>query len=174
MPHFLFLYLICIRLDRKDIDGLEYRLYEEFHRLNRERFDGIILPHRLRFSCCSVRTHGRIELHKRKIMVSLLLYEQYGWNAVVQTLLHEMTHALIHQQGGQARHTKKFWLEFEKRGGIMERYDVKPKSTYVYACPSCEKEYERIKKLVKTHSCSRCDKKYNPAYRLYLKRDKYP
>lgn len=100
------------------------------------------------------------------------MYEQHGWNAVTQTLLHEMTHALIHQQGGQARHTKRFWLEFEKRGGVREKHDVKPKSTYVYACPSCEREYERIKKLARRSSCGRCDRRYNPAYQLYLKRDK--
>lgn len=153
---------------------IKKRLYDEFNLLNRQRFASEIEKYSLRFSQYSARTHGRIDFGKKEIMISLPMYEQYGWEAVRMTLLHEMTHALIHQRGGQARHTKRFWHEFEKRGGVREKIDVKPKNPYVYACPTCGQEIERMRRIKRPwlHSCSICDKSYNPRHRLFLKKDK--
>ncbi|MBD3388232.1 MAG: hypothetical protein GF416_04060 [Candidatus Altiarchaeales archaeon] len=161
-------------MDSKERSELEARLREEFERLNRERFDNSIEDYKLRFSKSSVRTHGSINLETKTIRISYPMYEQHGWEMVAQTLLHEMTHALIHQQGGHARHTKRFWNEFEKRGGVRDRIDVKPTAPYVYACPTCQQEIERIRPMKRPwlYSCIRCDRNYNPKHRLYLKREK--
>ncbi len=158
-----------------EVDVLTGKLYKEFERLNRERFEGEIKPYKLRFSRYSARTHGRITYCRGEIMISLNMYEQHGWDAVTQTLLHEMTHALLHQRGSQNRHSKIFWREFEARGGVRQRLDVKPRAAYVYACPTCGVEIERMRKIKRPwmHSCIRCDKNYNPRHRLYLKRDKH-
>lgn len=40
---------------------------------------------------------------------------------------------------------------------------------YLYACPSCGKEYPRVKRYSKPVSCGRCDKRYNAAFVLQLK-----
>lgn len=40
---------------------------------------------------------------------------------------------------------------------------------YLYACPSCGKEYPRTRRYSQAVSCSSCDKSYNPRYRLLLK-----
>ncbi len=153
---------------------LDRKLKELFNRLNRERFNGEIEPYKLRWSTRSIRTHGSIYFNKKEIMVSAELLRQHGWDAVEQTMLHEMTHALIHQRGGHNRHTKRFWREFERRGGVRDKMEVEPNAAYVYACPTCGTEYERMRELKKgQYSCSRCDKRYNPEHRLYLKRDKH-
>lgn len=158
-------------MDAETLEDLARKLTQEFHRLNRERFDGIIEDYGLRFSRRAVRTHGSVNYGKKEIMLSLPLYEQYGWNTVVNTLLHEMTHALIHQQGGQNRHTKRFWREFEKHGGVRDNIDVMPEKTHVYACTTCGREFSRMRKIRKLwkYSCIKCDRKYNPKHRLYLR-----
>jgi predicted SprT family Zn-dependent metalloprotease len=154
-----------------DLKGLNQLLKLEFERLNKERFNGQIQEYKLKFHRTSCRTHGRINLAKKEIMISLPMYEQYGWPAVTQTLLHEMVHALFHQEGRHVRHTKAFWREFEKRGGTREKIDVKPKNPYTYACPTCESEIERARRIRNPgrYSCAKCDRKYNPKHRLYLK-----
>ncbi len=40
---------------------------------------------------------------------------------------------------------------------------------YVYACPSCHKEYLRVRRYARPVSCGRCDRHYNPAFLLELK-----
>jgi predicted SprT family Zn-dependent metalloprotease len=158
-------------MDEAGLAALNGRLGEEFARLNAERFGGELPPHMLRFSGRSVRTHGRINFGKREIMVSFPLYEQHGWEAVVNTLLHEMTHALVRQRGWRDGHSRRFWRELGERGGGRARYDVRPKKAYVYACPTCGREFERLRRLKRPwmYSCIRCDGRYNPRHRLYLK-----
>ncbi len=39
---------------------------------------------------------------------------------------------------------------------------------YLYACPSCGKQYPRTRKYSQAVSCSTCDKHYNPRFRLLL------
>lgn len=159
------------RMDIKKKRMLDEKLRKEFDRLNIEKFSGQIERYELKFSEYSARTHGRINFKRMHIMISLPMLRQYGWDAVRQTLLHEMCHALIHQQGGHPRHTKRFWSEFQKRGGIRDRLCVKPQRAYVYACPTCDTEFERMRKIKKPwlYSCSRCDKGFNIRHRLYLR-----
>lgn len=45
---------------------------------------------------------------------------------------------------------------------------------YVYACPSCGKEYLRVKRYARPVSCGRCDRHYNPAFLLVLKQTLTP
>ncbi|MFH1054748.1 MAG: SprT-like domain-containing protein [Candidatus Altiarchaeota archaeon] len=152
------------------MDELTLRLRDEFARLNIERFGGLIQEHSVRFSRRSFRTHGSINFRRKQIRVSLQLYEQHGWEAVVQTLLHEMTHALLHQEGRRDRHTKLFWAEFKSRGGVRDKLEVKPVGGFVYACPTCGLEMHRLRKIRHPwrYSCRSCDRRYNPRHRLYL------
>ena len=41
---------------------------------------------------------------------------------------------------------------------------------YVYACPNCDKEYQRVRRYARPVSCGRCDRHYNPAFLLVLRR----
>ncbi|HEX6819219.1 MAG TPA: hypothetical protein VF120_12655 [Ktedonobacterales bacterium] len=41
---------------------------------------------------------------------------------------------------------------------------------YVYACPSCDKEYLRVRRYTRPVSCGRCDRHYNPAFLLELRK----
>ncbi len=163
------------KMDAKGKKEVEKILVAKFNALNEQKFQGVIESYSLKFSPYSARTHGRINFQKKEIMISFPMLEQYGWDAVEQTLLHEMCHARVHQQGGQPRHTKRFWREFEKRGGKRDKMQVKPKAAYVYACPTCDGEFERMRRIAKPwlYSCSTCDKRFNLNHRLYLKRDKY-
>ena len=158
----------------EDLEPLNHRLCGEYDRLNAERFNGQAGGYAVHFSRTACRTHGCINFRRKRIMVSYPMYEQHGWEAVVQTLLHEMTHALLHQEGAHDRHTKRFYSELLSRGGSKRKYDVKPKSAYIYACPTCGRETARLKRIrsPSRYSCSKCDKRFNPQHRLYLKRDK--
>lgn len=40
---------------------------------------------------------------------------------------------------------------------------------YIYACPRCGKEYQRVRRYPRPVSCGACDHAYNPAYALVLK-----
>jgi predicted SprT family Zn-dependent metalloprotease len=40
---------------------------------------------------------------------------------------------------------------------------------YIYACPRCGKEYQRVRRYPRPVSCGTCDHAYNPAYALVLK-----
>ncbi len=40
---------------------------------------------------------------------------------------------------------------------------------YVYVCPRCGKEYQRVRRYPRPVSCGACDHAYNPAYALVLK-----
>ena len=163
-------------MDEAGIEELTARLKAEFHRLNAKRFSGELDDYAPRLSRSSVRVHGSVNFRRKQIRISLPMYEQNGWGAVVNTLLHEMTHALLHKTGHPGRHTKLFWEEFKRRGGVRDRIDVQPQSCYIYACRTCGREIRRMRKLKRPwmYSCRRCDKRYNPRHRLYLKKDKNP
>ncbi len=40
---------------------------------------------------------------------------------------------------------------------------------YIYVCPRCGKEYQRVRRYPRPVSCGTCDHAYNPAYALVLK-----
>ncbi len=40
---------------------------------------------------------------------------------------------------------------------------------YIYVCPRCGKEYQRVRRYPRAVSCGSCDHAYNPAYALVLK-----
>ena len=154
------------------VEALNLKLKSEFDRLNRECFGGEIGEYTLRFSRNQVRTHGCINFQLRRITISLPLYKQHGWDAVTDTLLHEMTHALLHGRGCGDRHTRLFYRELLSRGGTMIKRHVQPPAAYVYACPTCGREIHRIRKIRMPwlRSCGSCDRQYNPRHRLYLKK----
>jgi len=161
-------------MEKLDQQIIEERLADEYGILNRNSFGGKLPKYAIRLSRRAIHTHGSVNFQKREVMISEALFSQHGWEAVRQTLLHEMAHILIHKDGGHARHTKRFWEEFEKRGGVRDRLEVKPKSSYVYACSTCSREIYRSYKIKNpvNYSCLKCDKEYNPDHKLILKRDK--
>jgi len=161
-------------MDKAELRGLALRLLQEFDRLNAERFGGVLPKHKLKFSRRAVRTHGCINLTDRVIRISLPMLEQHGWDAVSNTLLHEMTHAFLHLSSQGRAHGRRFWMELESRGGSRIKYDVSPRSCYVYACPTCGLEVPRLRRIKQPwrYSCSKCDSRYNPKHKLFLKRDK--
>lgn len=161
-------------LDIEEIEAFRGRLIKEFVRMNTELFGNAIPEYEIRVSRRSYRTHGSINFARKTIRISLPLFIQHGWRQARQTLLHEMTHAYIHEQGGRTGHTKRFWREYERRGGVREKVYVEPENHYVYACPTCGTEIKRVRRIRRpwTYSCLKCDSRYNPIHRLYLKRDK--
>jgi predicted SprT family Zn-dependent metalloprotease len=40
---------------------------------------------------------------------------------------------------------------------------------YIYVCPRCGKEYQRVRRYPRAVSCGTCDHAFNPAYALVLK-----
>jgi predicted SprT family Zn-dependent metalloprotease len=158
-----------------DASYLLSKLQDAFDRLNNDCFGGVLPKHTFRISRYAARTHGRINLGKRQIMISLNLFLQHGWEAVEKTLLHEMTHAYLHLNAIKPSHGKRFWDEFIRRGGVRDKIEVKPLYAYIYVCRSCGKQYPRMRKIRRPwlRSCPKCDIKYNPKHALVLKSKTY-
>lgn len=45
---------------------------------------------------------------------------------------------------------------------------------YIYVCPSCNREYPRVRRYTRPVSCGRCDQHYNLAFLLQLREERGP
>ena len=141
------------------------RLWDEFHRLNAEYFEGKLTLREIRVSTRK-QYGGYYRKAENLIVLSWQAYKEYGWEETLNTFRHEVAH-IVYQD-----HSRAFW-ELAIRLGCTRRYARTPKqrphayTRYVYECAVCKAQVFRRKRLVKS-SCGRCDRNYNPAYPLRL------
>ncbi|MGX6961566.1 SprT family protein [Vagococcus xieshaowenii] len=94
-------------------------------------------------------TGGRYHLTSHHIDINPLVYTKYGWEELVNVILHELCHYHLHLTGrGYQHRDKAFKLLLKAVGG--SRY-VKPlvekETRYHYRCQKCQLDYYRQKKI---------------------------
>ena len=146
--------------------ALVERLYDS---LNWQHFGGALPACRLELSRRLVRTAGKVWPRLRLIRLSLPYHERYGLEELSNTLLHEMIHLWLHEQGLPSGHTDRFRQKLREVGlpDRLRALPVPPRPyRYLYHCPNCRQELKTRRKI--NSSCGLCDKTYNPNFKFKL------
>jgi hypothetical protein len=88
-------------------------LQEEFNRLNTEKFNGELEYYTIRRWRMS-RCLGRVSYDDKIIKIRKSTKSK---KRKLNTLLHEMVHAYLHQIDKSCGHTTEFWRMFKEKGG---------------------------------------------------------
>lgn len=109
------------------------------------------------------RTFGLCDYQAKTLYLSIPLVELNHENAVRDTLLHEIAHALA---GHRAGHGPR-WREVARRIGATPKrcFDSAsvntPAAPYKLVCPSCSAAHPRWRKTQKLWACRACCVRYN-------------
>lgn len=141
----------------KEIETKANELFIKFNLIGwRFAFDNA----KRRMGCCSYRN--------RTISMSRPLCEvNMGREKLMDTLLHEMAHAIAKQRTGVCQGHNDVWKRIcvEIGANPQRCYTSEQvtavKSKYEYKCPNCGKLYRRHKRMTKQTSCGDCCRKYN-------------
>ena len=112
-----------------------------------------------RFGCCKYRS--------KRITLSKKLTELNDEENVLDTILHEIAHALT-----PSHHHDSVWrakaLEIGCDGNRCYSSDevVTPESKYIAKCSGCGMIHKKHRQPKNISSCGKCDRKYNPTYKL--------
>lgn len=105
---------------------------------------------------------GNCDYHKKKISISKTLTLLNSENVVIDTIKHEIAHALNKGYG----HNNKWRLTCIQLGCNPSRcYSgnevINPKGKYIFVCPNCDNRVEYYRKNKYDLSCGKCCNKYN-------------
>lgn len=126
----------------------------------------------LKFS--SQKRHlGYCRPRKKIISISKAFMETNPLHVMVDTLLHEIAHALHYIESGKTNHNNG-WKKYAVKVGCEPRRCATgeglsmPEGKYVGVCPVCKKVTHFYRKVRRSYSCSHCTKSYNPRYKLQI------
>lgn len=108
-----------------------------------------------RFGCCN--------FYEETIYLSSLLTELNDEHNVLDTIKHEVAHALV----GPKNHHNYIWKQKAIEIGCNGERCYKaanviiPKGNYTYECPNCKQRIEKYKQVHKDSACSACCSQYN-------------
>ena len=139
---------------------LESRLSVVLAELNRRHFEGRLRPPRVclsgRLTSSAGMADGRSWIHR----ISIPYHELHGWGEEAEaTLLHEMIHLWLRQEGRPSGHTAEFRALALKLGAPRFAKHMPPRRQRRYRCPSCglEAVYRRRVRL----ACRTCCDRFN-------------
>lgn len=113
-----------------------------------------------RFGCCSPR--------RKRISLSFDLTKLNVVVEVLDTILHEIAHALVSELVGRGHRHDSIWKKYCLLVGARptrcyEEGIAKPAPNFIGHCPNGH-EFTRFKKAKRKLSCSYCSKKYNERF----------
>lgn len=144
-------------------------LGEIFDEINLTHFDGFLERPTLVWNSRLRASAGRFFPGSRKYadryppkieVASYLQEEAESQRHIKDTIAHEMIHYWLWVRRRPYGHTEEFWQKMTQMG--VSRYNPVPRLRaykYVYACPSCEREFPSRRKLG-TLACLQCCKRH--------------
>lgn len=125
------------------------------------------------------RTFGLCDFSGRCIYLSAVLTDLNGEEAVRDTLLHEIAHALAGPQAGHGLAWRTTALAVGAAPQRCYRADEvrQPPGRYLLVCPCCQTTVTRYRKPTRIYACRRCCEAHNGGrfseqYRLQLQMGK--
>lgn len=110
---------------------------------------------KMRFGLCSYK--------KKTISLSKAIVELNDEEHVVDTILHEIAHALVGAKHGHNKVWKRKALEIGCNGErcYSTKLITQPETKYTLICPECDAEYPRQRWPKRNVACTDCCIKYN-------------
>jgi predicted SprT family Zn-dependent metalloprotease len=125
------------------------------------------------------------EFHRHLIFIEPTLQPQ----SIEVTVAHELIHLADRVHGTPRRHTHHGYDSIaddeaaitgyapEELRALLREESARLDSArrkrrpirYLYECPSCGRQYPRVRRYTHAVSCSNCDKRYNPQFQLSLR-----
>lgn len=106
-------------------------------------------------------TGGRFHLKDRNIDINPKVYQQFGEEALIGVIKHELCHYHLYNDGFPAQHRdRNFKVLLKQVGG--SRYSPiqrqrRKKNYHLYQCTKCQTEYYRVRKInTKRFVCGKC------------------
>ncbi|GGG96641.1 SprT family protein [Staphylococcus pragensis] len=106
-------------------------------------------------------TGGRYLLASHNIEINPKQYINYGRDALIDIIKHELCHYHLHLLGKGYQHRDEDFKKLSKKVEApryckaLESYEQR--ANYIYWCTSCKKEYLRIKKVnISKMRCGKC------------------
>jgi len=115
----------------------------------------------------AIRRFGCCKYYSKTITMSRKLTELNDEENVIDTILHEIAHALT-----PGHHHDSVWQAKAREIGCdgnrcysSEEVNI-PESRYIAECKGCGMIHKRNRAKKNLSSCGKCDNKYNPKYKL--------
>jgi SprT-like protein len=141
-------------------------LEKMFEIYNRQYFGGKLPAIKIKYSKRMLAA-GAYYSNLREIRISEKYHRIFS-DEVYDTLKHEMIHIIYPKHDASF---KSFARQIGASIRATEHPDLRRKPKYLYACPQCNTEYPRIKRL-RMASCGKCSKgKFNERFKLVLKKN---
>lgn len=141
----------------------DQELTELIQKVSQEYF-GKSFIHRAMFNSRLRTTGGRFHLNDRHIDINPRIYQEFGNQALIGVIKHELCHYHLYNDGLPAQHKdRSFKVLLKQVGGL--RYSpiqstVKSKTYHVYECSKCHTIYRRVKKInLRKYVCGKCHSK---------------
>jgi predicted SprT family Zn-dependent metalloprotease len=104
---------------------------------------------------------GTCSYKKREIQLSKHFVKINDEKIILNTILHEIAHALDTKKSGHGRPWKIIAIGIGCDAKRVNKIAVQPKSKYIAYCPSCGHEHKANRKSRSISACGICCKKYN-------------
>jgi len=144
-----------------EIQKMAYALFEQYDLKDWTfQFDNA----KVRFGLCDLKT--------KTISMSKKLVSLNEEKDIVDTLLHEMAHAVTScGHNRKWRHTA-ILMGCNGKRCYSSNEIVKPKPKFIGTCPQCETKINRYNKTKSMNniSCKKCCKQYNPEFQFVWKK----
>lgn len=117
--------------------------------------------------------HGSCYYHRKEIRLSKYLTEINDEDEIRNTILHEISHAILPPSFGHNKVWKMLFIYLGGDGRVIASERAKfLNGKYIYSCPNCGYEYHRFKVITKlNYYCVDCFKTYKERYILKLKEE---
>lgn len=94
--------------------------------------------------------------HRKKLIaISEAYVELNSREGILNTILHEIAHALLPSNVHHDSTWRKLFIHIGGNGSRTHSL-IQPKGKYSYVCPSCKEGYEQYRGKPKNYTCGKC------------------